>query len=146
MVIAHPGCGSSGARSDGGRTSHESRARPRNGQSNWPTGGGTVVDVVEVDEVDEVVVVEDVVVDEVDVDVDVLDDDDDEVAGLVVVVLLVVVGAMVVVTDLVRAVVAAGGSVDRDGALLDPSHPIATTPSVIAASVANLLTGPRLDR
>ena len=67
-------------------------------------------------------------------------------AGLVVVVLLVVVGAMVVVTGLVRAVVAAGGSVVRDGALLDPAHPIATTPSVMAASVASPLTGPRLDR
>ena len=95
-------------------------------------------------------VVEDVVVDVVDVDVDVLDEDD--VAGLVVVVLLVVVGAMVVVTGLVRAVVdaavlvAAGGSVVRDGALLDPSHPIATTPSAMAASVASPLTGPRIDR
>jgi hypothetical protein len=145
LVIAHPGCGSGGARSDGGRTSHDSRADLRGWQSNWPTGGGTVVDVVEVVEL---VVVEVVEVDVVDVDVDVLDEDD--VAGLVVVVLLVVVGAMVVVvTGLVRAVVdatvlvAAGGSVVRDGAPLDPSHPIATTPNAMAASVASPLTGPR---
>ena len=84
-----------------------------------------------------------------DVDVDVLDED--EVAGLVVVVLLVV-GAMVIVSSLVRGVVdavvlvAAGGSVVRDGALLDPSHPIATTPSAMAAKVASRLTGPRLAR
>ena len=105
-----------------------------------------VVDVVEV------VVVEDVEVDVdvLDVDVDVLDED--EVAGLVVVVLLAVVGAMVVVTGLVRAdvdaavLVAAGGSVVRDGELPDPSHPIATTPSAMTASVASLLTDPRIDR
>jgi hypothetical protein len=100
------------------------------------------------------VVVEDV---EVDVDVEVVDVDDDvldedDVGELVVVVLLVVVGAMVVVAGLVRAVVeavvlaAARGSVVRDGALLDPAHPIATTPSVMAASVASPLTDPRLDR
>ena len=103
-----------------------------------------MVDVVVV----ELVVVEVVDVDVVDVDVDVLDED--EVTGLVVVVLLVVVGAMVVVvTGLVRAVVDAGApppSVVRDGALLDPSHPIATTPSAMTASVASPLTGPRIDR
>jgi len=42
--------------------------------------------------------------------------------------------------------VAAGGSVVRDGALVDPSHPIAGTASVVAASVASLLTGGRIGR
>ena len=65
---------------------------------------------------------------------------------------VVVVGAIVVVTGLLRAVVdaavlvAADGSVAGGGALLDPSHPIATTPSTTVASVASLLTGPWIGR